>query len=375
MPHLRARFIQKSLLHKIKQWRVTALFGPRQSGKSTLLRELLFKTHPVSYVILDKTATQRQARANPEYFLTQFQSFPIILDEVHKAPELFDEIKSWVDLKSRPGQFILTGSVEFSQKIGIRESLTGRVGSIYMDSMTLKETQDSKKDRPTLTELHQYLSKGGMPGVCFSRDSSVQAEYWDQWIETTCEKDIKMFSKGKLSSRIANDILFALGEIGPCDLATLRSKIRTDVRRIQNHIEALIDLFVIREVFSGHSGIGKSIYVLFDCGLAKFLKSDSSARIRTYFYHHILNGRRFLKNANKLQLTTYRTRGGVWVDFVEENKFHILSETTGPDRYQLKTAAAIIKRFPKSEVHYWCLTDSPTVQLEKQVYSNSLCDL
>ena len=80
------------------------------------------------------------AQKNAEAFLNSFQQEPLIIDEAHKAPVVFDEIKALVDSDRRPGRFILTGSVQFSSKLDIRESFTGRVVNLRFDSMTLPET-------------------------------------------------------------------------------------------------------------------------------------------------------------------------------------------------------------------------------------------
>ena len=109
------------------------------------------------------------------------------IDEAHKCLDLFDEIKAMVDEDRRPGRFILTGSVQFSKKLGIRESFTGRAASVRMDSMTLSETSPQKNG---LKEIQRYLQHGGMPGVCFLRDAEQVRRYWDEWIETTCYRDL-----------------------------------------------------------------------------------------------------------------------------------------------------------------------------------------
>jgi predicted AAA+ superfamily ATPase len=114
MAHIRQRSMTGVVSKEMKFWPVICLLGPRQCGKSTLLRELFLSPEKGTYRSLDPAAMRMNAENSPELFLRQVESWPLVIDEAHKAPALFDEIKSIVDLKRRPGQFVLSGSVQFS---------------------------------------------------------------------------------------------------------------------------------------------------------------------------------------------------------------------------------------------------------------------
>jgi len=82
-------------------------------------------------------------------FLAQFES-PLAIDKITKAPDLFDGIKSKVDKQRIPGQFIITGFTQFSAKLGIRESLTGRIGIVKMNPLCFAKAQQVDPLRATV---------------------------------------------------------------------------------------------------------------------------------------------------------------------------------------------------------------------------------
>ena len=107
---------------------VIAITGPRQSGKSTLAREV-FSHHP--YVTLEDPDTRRIALADPRRFLARFPN-GAVLDEVQRAPELLSYLQGRVDAAQRMGEFVVTGSQQFGLMDGITQSLAGRVGMLQL---------------------------------------------------------------------------------------------------------------------------------------------------------------------------------------------------------------------------------------------------
>ena len=121
-------FKKRTLAATIKQvsttFPVLLLTGPRQVGKTTLLKNCITTEH--RYVTLDDLDQRILAQTDPALFLQIHQS-PVIIDEVQYAPQLFGAIKIIVDQDKRPGQFWLTGSQKFHLMQGIVETLAGRV--------------------------------------------------------------------------------------------------------------------------------------------------------------------------------------------------------------------------------------------------------
>src|SRR4051812_7143495 len=134
MPHLRVRYLEPLLRKSNRFSAVTGIFGHRQVGKTTLASLLAKK-----YVTLDDAGILETAVMDPKSFLADRDAHPLVIDECQLAPPLFPAIKEWVRTHSKPGQFILTGSVRFSSRKLIRESLTGRIIAWELLPMSLSE--------------------------------------------------------------------------------------------------------------------------------------------------------------------------------------------------------------------------------------------
>ena len=117
------RSLEKVVLQVTKEYPVVLISGPRQVGKTTMLKKLMEGTDR-NYVSLDDLQERALAKNDPEMFL-QLHKPPILIDEVQYAPELFSMIKLIVDKEHRKGDFWLTGSQIFDLMKGVQESLAG----------------------------------------------------------------------------------------------------------------------------------------------------------------------------------------------------------------------------------------------------------
>ena len=143
MPYIR-RSLEKIVLQVTKEYPVVLLSGPRQVGKTTMLKKLMEGTER-NYVSLDDLQERELARTDPELFL-QLHKPPILIDEVQYAPELFPYIKIIVDKEQKKGAFWLTGSEVFSLMRGVQESLAGRVALLSLSSLSqVRPTEEKRK--------------------------------------------------------------------------------------------------------------------------------------------------------------------------------------------------------------------------------------
>jgi len=120
------------------QFPVVLVVGPRQVGKTTILKHLGEGSR--SYVTLDDPTLAALAREEPVLFLQRFNA-PVLIDEIQYAPQLLPHIKIQVDKSHSPGMFWLTGSQQFQLMQGVSESLAGRVGIVNLLGLSLKELQ------------------------------------------------------------------------------------------------------------------------------------------------------------------------------------------------------------------------------------------
>jgi predicted AAA+ superfamily ATPase len=121
-----ARKLKLSLKQALGDTRVVAIQGARQTGKSTLARELAAE-HNARYLTLDTASVRESARANPADFVRQMPEGMLVIDEIQRVPQLILEIKEVVDISGRPGKFLITGSSDLSTLSEIQESLAGRL--------------------------------------------------------------------------------------------------------------------------------------------------------------------------------------------------------------------------------------------------------
>jgi hypothetical protein len=150
------------------------LTGPRQCGKTTLLRRLLPRA---SYVLLEDPDVIARVRSDPRAFMEALRP-PVILDEIQNTPELFNYIRTRIDsAPKRKGQWFLTGSQESPLMQGVTESMAGRVAVLHL--MPLSTLESSKVN----------VTRGGYPDVV-NRPSA--AEMWFRsYVQTYLERDVR----------------------------------------------------------------------------------------------------------------------------------------------------------------------------------------
>ena len=122
MPHQRPRELLGLIEKRLSHFPIVGVLGARQTGKSTLLRELLEERRRIRYVTLDREESRTLAARQPSLFLERLEAPEIdtvCIDEIQKVPVLFDTLKAEVDERKRPGRFAISGSIEFSRKTEI----------------------------------------------------------------------------------------------------------------------------------------------------------------------------------------------------------------------------------------------------------------
>lgn len=204
------RHMEQCITELSKTWSAILLTGPRQSGKTTMLKNLAERENiGREYISLDDLTVRELAKNDPKMFL-QLHKPPIIIDEVQYAPELFTYIKIHVDTHHNPGDFWLTGSQVFSLMKGIQESLAGRVALLHMSPLSQREIigaqprvfttdfdslADACKDIKTLTapQMYERIWNGCMPGV-ISGEYTDRNIYYSSYLSTYIERDVRELS-------------------------------------------------------------------------------------------------------------------------------------------------------------------------------------
>lgn len=191
-----------------KEYSVVLVTGPRQAGKTTMLKKLMEGTDR-GYVTLDDLNERNIAKTDPELFL-QMHKPPVLIDEVQYAPELFTYIKIHVDKNHEPGAFWLTGSQVFKLMRGVQESLAGRVAVLSLTSLSQAEIcggamepftidmealSDRKNGRKEadVRAIFERIYKGSMPAVVSGANSNSRI-FYSSYLATYIERDVKEMS-------------------------------------------------------------------------------------------------------------------------------------------------------------------------------------
>jgi uncharacterized protein len=176
------RYLQSKLLALSKQFPVISVIGPRQSGKTTLVKAVFPKYQYISFEDID---TRRRALADIRGFLELYGS-GVILDEVQRVPELFSYLQTHVDASGKKGKFILTGSHNYLLQEKVSQSLAGRVAMLRLLPFSMQELSTANK---LPTDINKLLFKGFYPRLYGSRISPV--DWYPSYIETYMQRDVR----------------------------------------------------------------------------------------------------------------------------------------------------------------------------------------
>ena len=197
-----ARLIAERLARTVARRPVTVVVGPRQAGKTTLVRAAL---PDATYVPLDSFAQRASAQTDPEGFLRRLTR-PLIIDEAQRVPELLIAVKQLVDEDRRPGSFCLTGSADVFANASVAESLAGRAS--YLQLLPLAERElaggsgsfvddllaavDNARTAPALThvDLLARTLRGGFPELWADRSIDATA-FYRSYVATYLERDLQ----------------------------------------------------------------------------------------------------------------------------------------------------------------------------------------
>lgn len=176
------RQISTEILKSARGFPAIALLGPRQSGKTTLVKEL-FKNH--KYVSFENIDIREWAQNDPRGFLEKYNS-EAVFDEIQRCPQILSYLQQIIDERNIAGDFILTGSQNYLLMQNVTQSLAGRIGIHYLLPFSTFELKKSKKHKIT---LENYLITGGYPRI-YDKNINPQ-RFYQSYLNTYLERDIR----------------------------------------------------------------------------------------------------------------------------------------------------------------------------------------
>jgi predicted AAA+ superfamily ATPase len=198
------RSIEKELKEVAKQYPVVTITGPRQSGKTTLVKELFPKK---AYVNLEALDTRAFAETDPRGFLNQFPK-GAIFDEIQQVPELLSYIQVDVDQIKQAGRFILTGSHQLALHEAISQSLAGRTAILNLLPLTIPELVSAGFN----FTLDEYLLNGFFPRIYADKLDPTKA--YRNYMQTYIERDVRQMHHIRDLKTFQNFLKLCAGRIG-----------------------------------------------------------------------------------------------------------------------------------------------------------------
>ena len=181
------RDIEEIVQVAVRQFPTVIVTGPRQSGKTTLLKQLFAKDY--RYVSMDNPDLRLMATQESKLFFDNFPP-PLIIDEIQYATQLFPYIKILVDEhRDKKGLFLLTGSQLFPLMANVGESLAGRIAVFTLLSLSFRE-QLSRSEELDIHQLRKQILSGGFPQLVVEKDTHLEL-WFAGYLQTYLERDIR----------------------------------------------------------------------------------------------------------------------------------------------------------------------------------------
>jgi uncharacterized protein len=344
------RKAEKTLKELASQFKAVALTGPRQSGKTTLAR-MAFPRKP--YISLENPDERNLAMNDPRGFLSRFPK-GAILDEVQRAPELFSYLQQIMDENKAKGQFILTGSNNFSLLENISQTLAGRVGYLELLPFALSETEKTG----AAPKLDESIFKGSYPAIIY--ENANPRLWFPSYIRTYVERDVRQIKNISSLTLFQRLLYLCAGRIGQqLNLSNMANDVGLDYKTIQSWLTILQGSYIIFLLPPYYNNFNKRIIkspklYFYDTGLASYLLGISDEK---QLFNHPFKGPLFenyvilemLKNrynkGNRSNLYYFRDSTGNEIDIIVDEGNKLIP-------IELKAGETISGDYFKN-LHYW----------------------
>ncbi|HQC54994.1 MAG TPA: ATP-binding protein [Clostridia bacterium] len=265
------RDMSNKLTNLAKQVPVVTIIGPRQSGKTTLVKNVFPE---YNYVNLEDPVNRMLAKEDYKGFFATYKE-PIIIDEVQRVPELLSAIQVMVDEdRGKKGRFILTGSHQPSLQRGIAQSLAGRTSILTLLPLSMNELAEAGLlDDLSIDKL---LLRGFMPEL-YTEGSRDPIVYYRDYLNTYVEKDLREMLEIKNLDKFLRFLILLAGRVGQViNLSAMSGEVGVSSTTLSEWLSVLEASYVVYKLKPYFSNITKQqikspkIYFT-EVGLASYL--------------------------------------------------------------------------------------------------------
>lgn len=356
------RAITERLIYFTSKYPVVTLTGPRQAGKTTLLKTS-FPAY--KYVSLEDPDVLQMAKDDPRLFIRNYPDKTII-DEAQKFPELFSYLQTHIDNAEKEGMYILSGSHNFLLMESISQSLSGRTAILKLLPFSYDELSRCKMTKSSLDET---IFTGTYPRI-FNK-SLLPTEFYPFYLQTYLERDIRLLKNISDISLFVRFLKLCSGRVGQLlNLSNLANECGISQPTAKAWLSVLEASYVIYLLKPYHKNFNKRLVkspklYFYDTGLACSLLGLSS---HDQLYSHYMRGalfenwtimeyvKHYYNKAKEPEIYFWRDNTGNEIDLLAEENTKLIA-------YEIKSGMTINPNSYKG-LNYWKkLTGSPDDQL------------
>jgi len=350
-PSVLPRHQRRNVAAALLDTRVVGVVGPRQAGKSTLVRQIVAERPGADYATLDDAEVRALAVADPQGFVEGRPGL-FVIDEIQRAPELLLAIKASVDRQPSPGRFLITGSSQLSANRAVSETLAGRIERHTLWPLSQGEIErrpesflsrlfdaDLATDRISELDKRSYLKRalaGGYPEAR-AREGPRRRAWFSAYVQTVIEREAPGISASPRTADLPRLLrLVAARHAGVLNVSDLAADAQLPRSSVLRYLDTLEALFLIVRIPAWAANLSQreirapKVY-LTDPGLAGHLRrAEVDALLRPEIARGadgpIVEGfvlAELLRQAGSLpdppELAHYRDRDTVEIDIIVEN--------------------------------------------------------
>ena len=312
-----------------------ALIGPRQVGKTTLARGL-GDARGALYLDLE-SREDRDKLASPRLYLERQAERLVILDEIHRMPEIFESLRGIIDAGRRSGRgtgrFLILGSASIDLLRQSGESLAGRIAYVNLPPLTALEVAPGRAD------LERLWLRGGFPNHFLAIDDAVSLALRKDFIRTYLERDVPLFGP-RLPAATLERLwtMLAHRQGGLLNASELARALAVSTQTVTRYIDLLVDLLLVRRLQPYHANLGK-----------RLVKSPK-VYVRDSGLVHAL-----LDIVDLDRLAGHPVIGTSWEGFVIETLCVLLPDRTQPLFYRTAAGAEIDLLLERPDGRLWAI--------------------
>ena len=329
------RILEKTLRQYLGTFPCIGLTGPRQSGKSTMLKKILAGQY--RYVSFDDHEVVRDFYEDPKRFMRRHAD-RVVFDEIQYVPEIFNYVKIAVDEdRQRKGKFILTGSSQFAFMRKVTESLAGRIGLLSLLPFEYREVPDNVRE--------ESIYRGAYPELVISSYAHFKSWY-SAYIDTYLHRDVRELGNvGELRDFRRCLQLLASRTAQQLNMSDVARDLGVAVNTVKRWISILEASYIIFLLPPFYKNFGKRItkspkLYFFDTGLVSFLTGINDVEVfergpmyGPLFENYVVSDimKRQMHTKADSELFYFRTNNGVEIDLILDRK-------TEREYFEIKTS-------------------------------------